>query len=111
MARRAPLAAAPGVTPGREKFLRSRSRAMKPPTPRGSASRGSASRALASSVVVSALAQWADHLEGVLDPRRVGNALLPVLIQSAGATRGSLMLVDPGAGRLRVVAGIGLPSG
>jgi hypothetical protein len=58
---------------------------------------------------VRTLAQWADHLEGVLDPRRVAEALLPVLVQSAGATRGSLMLVDPGTGRLRVVAGLGLP--
>lgn len=82
---------------------------MRSSVPRRSAVPGPASGALVSPAVVRALAQWADQLEGVLDPRRVAEALLPVLVQAAGATRGSIMLVDPGNGRLRVAAGLGLP--
>jgi hypothetical protein len=67
------------------------------------------SRALPSSAVVRAVAQWAEHLEIALDPARVAEGMLPVLAETSGATRASLMLVNPRTGRLRLVAGLGLP--
>lgn len=68
----------------------------------------SPSRALPSSAVVRAVAQWAEHLEIALDPGRVAEGMLPVLAETSGATRASLMLVNPRTGRLRLVAGLGL---
>jgi hypothetical protein len=67
------------------------------------------SRALPSSAVVRGVAQWAEHLEIALDAGRVAEGLLPVLAETSGATRASLMLVNPRTGRLRLVAGLGLP--
>lgn len=43
-----------------------------------------------------------------LDLREIGGRLLSPLIRSTGATRASLMLVNPETGRLRIVAGVGI---
>ena len=66
-------------------------------------------RALAPSAVVRVVAQWAEHLHSALDPSHAAQALLPALAVSTGATRASVMLVNPNMGRLRIVAGLGLP--
>lgn len=68
-----------------------------------------AARALAPPSVVRQVASWADHLDVALDPSRIAEGLLPVLAESSGATRASVMLVHPHSGRMRIVAGLGLP--
>ncbi len=65
--------------------------------------------AIAPLAVVTGVAGWADRLDAALDPSRAAGALLGVLASSAGAARASVLLVNPLTGRLRVVAGIGLP--
>lgn len=44
------------------------------------------------------------------DLRDVGAQLLSPLLRSTGAKRASLMLVNPETGRLRIVAGVGIPA-
>lgn len=44
------------------------------------------------------------------DLRDVGAQLLAPLLRSTGAKRASLMLVNPETGRLRIVAGVGIPA-
>lgn len=71
--------------------------------------RSSTRPAIASSAVVHAVVRWAEHLDVALDPSRFAEGLLPVLAETSGATRASLLLVNPRTGRLRFVAALGLP--
>jgi hypothetical protein len=43
-----------------------------------------------------------------IDMRDIGARLLAPFVRAAGARRGSLMLVNPASGKLRVVAGLGI---
>jgi len=45
-----------------------------------------------------------------LDLRDIGGRLLAPLVHATGATRASMMIVNPLTGRLRVVAGLGIPA-
>lgn len=65
---------------------------------------------LAPRAVVDAVAYWAQQLESAVDPQQAAGALLRVLASSVAASRGSLMLVNPRTGRLRIVAGLSLPA-
>ena len=56
--------------------------------------------------VLDSWTSWLDALEG---PGRVAADLLPALAHACGASRGSLMLVNPRTGRLRIMAAVGLP--
>ncbi len=48
-------------------------------------------------------------LASMLDLPVVGNELLGIMVETSGATRASLMLSNPHTGRLRILAGVGLP--
>lgn len=65
--------------------------------------------ALAPASVVDAVARCAERLDAAVDPLRVANELLVALAESFTASRGSLLLLNPRTGRLRIVAAWGLP--
>jgi len=48
------------------------------------------------------------HAVPTIDLRDIGARLLAPFVRAAGARRGSLMLVNPATGKLRVVAGLGI---
>jgi len=65
----------------------------------------------ASPAVVDAVARWSRRIEDAIDPRAAAYELLGLLATSVGATRGSIMLVNPRSARLHIVAGLALPAG
>jgi len=59
--------------------------------------------------VVDAVSRCAERLDAAADPLRAASDLLAALADSFAAARGSLLLLNPRTGRLRMVAGWGLP--
>ena len=56
-----------------------------------------------------AIDSWRSRLDAVRDLGGVAGELLAALARASEAGRGSLMLVNPHTGRLRIVAAVGLP--
>src|SRR5207247_5561086 len=59
--------------------------------------------------VVDAVSRAAEKLDAAVDPLRAAGDLLAALADAFGAARGSLMVLNPRTGRLRIVAAWGLP--
>src|SRR2546428_592550 len=87
-----PLADPPGLTPGR---------GSSPPAAAG----------LAAGSVLDAVTRWSASIADAIDPRAAAGDLLAVIAESLGATRGSLMIINPATARLHIVAGLALPEG
>jgi len=66
-------------------------------------------RALAPASLVDVAARWGERLDAVVDPMRAASELLVALADAMAAARGSLLILNPRTGRLRMVAAWGLP--
>ena len=60
--------------------------------------------------VVDAVSRAAEKLDAAVDPLRAAGDLLAALADAFGAARGSLLVLNPRTGRLRIVAAWGLPA-
>lgn len=50
------------------------------------------------------------HVVPTLDLRDIGSQLLAPVVRATGATRASLMIINPATGRLMIAAGFGIPN-
>src|SRR5204862_2074911 len=73
----------------------------------GAAGSPSVARTPAASSIIPELARWVEQLHAAVDSRVAAGALLGLFLEETRSTRGSILLLNPRTGRLRVLSSMG----